>query len=193
MRVRHAVLFVLLVAPAVAAQQPPVIVAPGVRIGPPVVPGPPPWVPPPVIQVPRPNPFPVHLFIPWWLVIVVVIAQQQRKIQEEEEEVTTPTATEYEYKFLRSQFGIFKKPEKFRAALAEEARCGWELVEKFDDSRVRLRRPVSCRAQDADSGQDPYRTRVGAGEGAMVAWIVLAVVLGIAAVFGVLFLVLGWR
>lgn len=188
---RFGAVVVLLVA-AVAAAQPPVG-PPGVVNG--VVPGGgPPNVQPPLVAPPPSKPFPVHLITPWWIVIVivVVIAQQQRKTQEEEEEVTAPAAPEYEYKIIRSAFGVFKKPDKFRAALAEEARCGWELVEKFDDSRVRLRRPVSCRAADPTDA-DPYRTRVGAGEGAMAAWIVLAVLLGVAAVVGVLFLVLGGR
>lgn len=202
MRRRGAILVALVLA-AVAVAQPPVgppgVIGPGVKVGPPGPPRPPgllpghPWPPQPVVIQPPPKPFPVHLFTPWWIVFVVVIAQTQRKTQEEEEEVTAPTAaTEYEYKILRSQFGVFKKPEKFRAALAEEARFGWELVEKFDDCRLRLRRPVSCRAADA-LGTDPYRIKVGAGEGAMVAWIVLAVVVGVAAVVGFLFLVLGGR
>lgn len=192
MRRCGAILVALSVAAVAVAQQPVVPIPP---VGPVALPAGPVWQPPPPSK-----PFPVHLITPWWIVIVVVVAQQQRKTQEEEEEeVTAPIDTaEYEYKILRSAFGAFKKPDKFRAALAEEARFGWELVEKFDDSRVRLRRPISCRATDpADPAgspdADPYRIRFGSGEGAMVVWIILAVLLGVAAVLGIVFLITGGR
>lgn len=66
----------------------------------------------------------------------------------------------FEYKIIRSAWGAFKDPTKFRAALDEEARAGWELLEKLDESRARLRRSIDCRNGDAGLGQDPYRTDV---------------------------------
>jgi hypothetical protein len=47
------------------------------------------------------------------------------------------------------------------AILEEEARAGWKLVEKFDDSRLRLKRPTSARNLDATLDFDPHRTWVG--------------------------------
>jgi hypothetical protein len=45
--------------------------------------------------------------------------------------------------------------------LQEEARAGWTMVEKFDDTRVRLKRPAGPHGNDATLGFDPYRTWVG--------------------------------
>ena len=97
---------------------------------------------------------------------------------------TDPTGA-VEYKIIRSATGAFKDPAKFRAALDEEARAGWELVEKLDNSRARLRRSTECRKDDARLGQDPYRTQVGIGEGALTIGIVAGVFLLIFAVLGI--------
>ena len=96
---------------------------------------------------------------------VAATSEAQRVLQQqEEEEMTAPDSGDsarYEYKILRSITGAFRDPTKLRQALEEEARAGWELLEKFDDSRLRLRRPVECRKQDDLLGQDPYRTWFG--------------------------------
>ena len=84
---------------------------------------------------------------------------------------------EFEYKIIRSATGAFKNPTKFRAALDEEARAGWELLEKLDNSRARLRRSTDCRNGDAGLGQDPYRTQVGITEGVLAIWIIVGLAL----------------
>lgn len=91
----------------------------------------------------------------------------------------------FEYKIIRSVTGAFKDPAKFRSALDEEARAGWELVEKLDNSRARLRRSIECRKRDADLGQDAYRTQIGMSETVLALWIVAATLVGIALLFGV--------
>jgi hypothetical protein len=50
-------------------------------------------------------------------------------------------------------------------------------MEKFDDNRVRLKRPASARAQDPSRppGYDPYRTRYGISEGALGLWVVIGI------------------
>jgi hypothetical protein len=83
-----------------------------------------------------------------------------------------------EYKIIRSATGAFKDPAKFRAALEEEARAGWELVEKLDNSRARLRRSTECRKRDAELGQDPYRTQVGMSQIALALSIMVTVLVG---------------
>lgn len=168
MRIGSAAILFALLAAAVSLGQPP---APG-----PPVPVPIPLPPPP--PPPPPPTFPWVVLLPSWIGAFAAIAQAQKQQRErEEEEVSTPTdGPEVEYKIIRNSFGAFKDPDKFRAALAEEARCGWQLVEKFDDNRVRLRRPISCRAADAESEQDPYRTRVGGGGGTVAAVVILVVV-----------------
>jgi len=106
--------------------------------------------------------------LPVFIVILIAVWAMQRKLQQEEEEEVTPLsadpATGFEYKIMRSALGSFKKPESLRAMLEEESRAGWELFEKLDDCRVRLRRPTACRQRDAEITQDPYRTRYSVDE-----------------------------
>ena len=100
--------------------------------------------------------------------------------EHEEEEVTlmnTDPSGAVEYKIIRSATGAFKDPAKFRAALNEETLAGWELVEKLDNSRARLRRSTECRKGDARLGQDPYRTQVGITEGVLAIWIIVGLAL----------------
>ena len=73
-------------------------------------------------------------------------------------------AENWEFKILRSATGAFKDPAVMQRYLAEEAQAGWTLVEKFDNSRIRLKRPAAARQQDAQCTFDPYRTRVGISE-----------------------------
>ena len=95
-------------------------------------------------------------------------AAAARRERKEEETMTSYTQTDliegWEFKILRSVTGAFGKPDRLRQALEEEARAGWVLVEKFDNQRVRLKRPASARAGDAGLGLDPYRTSYGMSE-----------------------------
>jgi len=83
----------------------------------------------------------------------------------------------WEFKILRSATNVFRNPDCLRQALEEEARAGWVLVEKFDNQRLRLKRPASARAGDAALGFDPYRTSYGMSPGKLTL-IVLGIVLG---------------
>lgn len=98
--------------------------------------------------------------------------------------MNTDPAGGVEYKIIRSATGAFKDPANFRAALDEEARAGWELVEKLDNSRARLRRLTECRKRDAELSQDPYRTQVGMSDGALAMSIIAAVLLGVILLMG---------
>ncbi|MEX0618749.1 MAG: hypothetical protein WDZ76_11165 [Pseudohongiellaceae bacterium] len=68
---------------------------------------------------------------------------------------------EVEYKILQSNTPMFAKPDKFREILEEEARAGWQLIEKLDNYKLRLQRETSHRANDQNLGFDPYRSQVG--------------------------------
>jgi hypothetical protein len=103
------------------------------------------------------------------------------EVQRQEEEEMTPytprdLAEDWEFKILRSNFAAFRNQEKLRAVLDEEKRAGWVLVEKFDDQRIRLKRPAGTKLTQGDfaDGYDPYRTTVGASQG-----LVLLTVLGV--------------
>jgi len=66
-----------------------------------------------------------------------------------------------EYKTLHSQTPLFSDPERLRAILAEEARAGWDLVEKQDNYRIKLQRETSHRDNDGNLDFDAYRSTVG--------------------------------
>jgi hypothetical protein len=113
-------------------------------------------------------------------------AAKRRQNHEEEEEVTpmnTDPTGAFEYKIIRCVTNAFRKPAFFQQTLQEEAQAGWQLVEKLDDGRVRLRRSIEWRNKDALLNSDPYRTRIGMGEVKLV-----FVILG--SVFGTLLVIL---
>jgi hypothetical protein len=91
-----------------------------------------------------------------------------RAMREEEQEMTGYSPAEiaegWEFKILRSATSRFKDPAYLKSCLDDEAKAGWMLLEKFDNSRVRLKRPTSARERDAVLGFDPYRTHVGMTE-----------------------------
>jgi hypothetical protein len=106
--------------------------------------------------------------------------------RQEEEEMTLYTekdlAEGWEFKILRSNFATFRKPERLRAILDEEKRGGWTLVEKFDDSRIRLKRPTGSKGTqgEIDDAYDPYRTTVGMSQGGIVMTVlVISAALGV--------------
>src|SRR5262249_5951565 len=98
-------------------------------------------------------------------------------------------AENWEFKFLRSATGAFKDPAVMQRYLAEEAQAGWTLVEKFDNSRIRLKRPAIERDQDAHWTFDPYRTRVGISEVGLGLLIAGSIFGGIAVVLTVIMLI----
>ena len=108
-------------------------------------------------------------------------AAAQRRLEEEEEEMTRYSREEldddWEFKIVRANTGVFRRPAALNQLVEEEARAGWQLVEKFDNSRVRFKRPRSARQRDAQlpPGVDPYRVHFGMPEGVYVGLILLAV------------------
>ena len=93
-----------------------------------------------------------------------VAAAQRRRAEAEEEHMTGYRAEElegWEFKIIRTSTRSFADREKMRAILSEEGQAGWELVEKFDDYRVRLKRRTDARSSDSQLSFDPYRTHVG--------------------------------
>jgi hypothetical protein len=161
---------------------------PPIRIQDPVQPWPPqPLQPPQSPTQPYKQPVPPFAgAMPGLIVIALAVWALQQKLRQEEEEEVTPISADpaagFEYKIMRSTFGSFRELPKLRAMLEEEARAGWEMFEKLDDARVRLRRSVECRQRDADLTQDPYRTKYAAGDGKVVLWVVVFIVALIAVI-----------
>jgi hypothetical protein len=111
----------------------------------------------------------------WWIPMILLLvlapiaaAEQQRrqKLQHQEEEDRTPYAVEdlmenWEFKIIRCPIPLFEKPAFLENVLREEAHAGWQLVEKFDGTRVRLKRVAGRQpVVDLPAGYDPYRTAV---------------------------------
>jgi len=113
-----------------------------------------------------------------------VAAAEKRKLDEEEEKLTPYTKEDltegWEFKIVRSNTAI--KSERFSQLCEEESQNGWELVEKFDNNRIRFKRSIANRANDHLASTDPYRTRIGMSEGALVG-VVLGVVLALCVIF----------
>jgi hypothetical protein len=122
-------------------------------------------------------------------------AAAQRAMEEEEEQMTPYSREEleqdWEFKIVRANTGVFGRPAVFNKLIEEEARAGWVLVEKFDNSRVRFKRPRSARLGDAQlpNNVDPYRTRYGMSEGAFAVLILVLVFGGIAGLMLVAFVI----
>ena len=124
-----------------------------------------------------------------------IVAAHQQQLMAEEEQMATYTreelAEDWEFKIVRANSAAFRKPEALQALRREEAVAGWTMVEKFDDSRIRFKRPQSAREQDIylPEGVDPYRTQYGAPAflyGVLVVAIVLLIVFVLAFVVLVL-------
>lgn len=116
-------------------------------------------------------------------------AELQRLMQEEEEmtNYTQDDLQNYEFKILRSAVSAFRSPETMAKALEEEAAHGWQLVEKFDDARIRLKRPRGAKSRintGAGVGTDPYRTQYGISDGRFAIYIVTGTLLLCAAIIG---------
>ena len=98
-------------------------------------------------------------------------AEQQRLMQQEEEEMTPYSADDlagdWEFKIVRSAMGGFRKAAFLQQVLDDESRAGWVLVEKFDNSRIRLKRPARARERDGKLDFDPYRTDAGVSQNAI--------------------------
>jgi hypothetical protein len=116
--------------------------------------------------------------------------------RKEEEEMTTYTREDltegWEFKILRSMTNAFKKPEKLQQVLMEESSAGWVLVEKFDDARLRLKRPAAAKEADGQLDFDPYRTYVGISQGRYILIVVL-LSLGIPALVALIIFILAAR
>ena len=123
----------------------------------------------------------------------VAAAQKAKLLRQEEEDMTKYTQDElngWEFKIIRSNFRSFRDYEKVQNICREEAQAGWELVEKFDDQRLRFKRKIENRSKDQYLETDPYRTQIGMGEGKLV-----TIILGIVFVVGAfaLFAVINMR
>ncbi len=102
-------------------------------------------------------------------------AAKAARERQEEENLTKYNGDEldgWEFKIVRNFTGRFKDSKFVQQLCREEATSGWEMLEKFDDYRIRFKRRTDRRSGDQYAKIDPYRTQIGMGSGSLVALIV---------------------
>lgn len=103
-------------------------------------------------------------------------------LRQEEEEMTDYSDKDlreaWEFKILRANTAAFKDPQTLKQACEEEAQAGWILVEKFDDQRLRFKRPTSAKDKDSYLPFDAYRSQFGMSKSAF-AGIVVGITVGV--------------
>ena len=106
-----------------------------------------------------------------------------QKLTEEEEIMTAYKKDDlegWEFKIMRSYTGRFKDNKFVQQVCQEEAKAGWEMLEKFDDFRIRFKRRIDNRHNDQFLKIDPYRTSVGTKANRLVVVAVALAILGVA-------------
>ena len=91
----------------------------------------------------------------------------------------------WEFKIVRANTRKFKDREAVRQLCEEESKAGWEMIEKFDDTRIRFKRKIENRSRDQHLDIDPYRSEVGLSQGKIASIIIGGVILltGLVAIF----------
>jgi len=95
---------------------------------------------------------------------------------------------DWEFKIVRGNTRVFGRSSTLHRLLQEEAQAGWTMVEKFDDQRIRFKRPRQASLHDAQlpPGVDPYRVHFGMPP---LAFVLLMVAVLLALTMGIIALV----
>jgi len=124
----------------------------------------------------------------------IAAAAAAAQMRKEEEEMTQYSPQDlvdgWEFKFLRANTRAFKDPEVFAKVCEEEKEAGWILLEKFDDTRIRFKRPIEAKKSDHQLTIDPYRTVYGITSGKLVTVIIVSTIVGMAALGGLIALII---
>ena len=96
----------------------------------------------------------------------------------------------WEFKIVRAATRKFKNQDFLRQTCEEEARSGWEMLEKFDNCRIRFKRKTENRDRDQHRDIDPYRTQVGMSSERLGFVIAMSVLLGTGALVAAIALVI---
>lgn len=115
-------------------------------------------------------------------VAATAAAAAAEKARKEEEELTKYNQEDldgWEFKIFRSSMGKFKNYEFIKTLCEQEAKAGWEMVEKFDNYRIRFKRNIEHRINDRHLGFDPYRITIGVNKG-----LVIGIILGVTVLLG---------
>ena len=99
------------------------------------------------------------------IVPIITATAVRRRRESEEERMATYNSNDLDgwgFKIVRSSFGKFRSQKAVQKVCEEEARAGWQMLEKFDDSRIRFKRRVEKRSMDPHIEADAYRTSADA-------------------------------
>ncbi|MEX0965241.1 MAG: hypothetical protein WDZ52_14505 [Pseudohongiellaceae bacterium] len=66
-----------------------------------------------------------------------------------------------EFKTMQAQTPLFADTKKMQEVLENQAKAGWDLLEKEDNYRIKLQRDISHRSNDGSLDMDPYQSTVG--------------------------------
>ncbi len=122
-------------------------------------------------------------------------AARRRLLLEEEEEMTTYSrddlARDWEFKIVRANTPAFRNPAHLERLLAQEAQAGWIMVEKFDNTRIRFKRPREAALKDSmlPPGVDPYRVHYGLPPAAFAVLMVVSILGLIGGIIAFVFLI----
>ncbi len=114
-------------------------------------------------------------YAPTAAVTAAIVAAAAQKRRQEEEDMTRYDAEDlngWEFKIVRSALERFSSYENVQKLCQEESAAGWEMVEKFDNGRIRFKRRIENRSQDSHRAIDPYRSQFSLGAGAL-AWAIV--------------------
>jgi len=114
------------------------------------------------------------------IVPILAAAAAARRRRQEEERMPSYSGDDlngWEFKIVTSNFGRFRDYSAVQKICQEEAETGWELVEKFDNYRLRFKRRVERRSNDHLARLNPYRTSPGVSWNAKTTALILAIVL----------------
>lgn len=110
---------------------------------------------------------------------IAVAAAKRKARHRKEEEIMTKYSSEdldgWEFKIVRASTRRFKNREQVKQLCDEEAKAGWEMVEKFDDYRIRFKRRVEHRSRDQYLDIDPYRSEIGTTQAGIVVAVLIAI------------------
>lgn len=115
--------------------------------------------------------------------VPLIAAAVKKQREREEEDMTGYSKADlegWEFKIVRSSFGKLCKPKAVQELCEQEARAGWEMLEKFDNYRIRFKRRIDKRSMDRFIENDPYRTETStAGVSVMLILGVTLLIVGI--------------
>ncbi len=89
-----------------------------------------------------------------------LVVQQANGSSEQQKD---PRLMGWEFKIVRANRNLFRDPAVLQSLCDEEAEAGWIMLEKFDDCRVRFKRPIALREviKAEFLNYDPYRCYYG--------------------------------